>query len=475
MSHVATRQLNLVHGRRWAMVTLVIVGTIIAVLGLLPQSRAMISNIISGTSSDAPEEVHGPENTKPADDGHNHDHAGHEEGNSIELSKAAQKNIGLEIMDIKLQDFQRAVTLPGLVIERPGRSNIQVSAPLSGIVTRIYPDFGEAVEPGQPLFDLRLMHEELVQAQADILRTAQEMEVIKREVARLERVSEKGAVAGKTYLERKYELEKQEAVLNSQRQALLLHGLNETQVDAILVDRSLLQNLTVRVPGEDGSPMSKGMPQLMQVQELNVVQGQQVDAGETLAVLSDHVQLFIEGRAFEQDVVALNEVATKNRAVSAVLESRSKTPEVLDNLQITYLANKVDSESRTFHFYVGLPNELLRESKTEDGRRFIYWRFKPGQRMQLRVPVETWTAQIVLPVDAVAQEGPESYVFQPNGDHFDRIPVHVEYRDQLWAVIEADGSLYPGDKVASSGAHQLHLALKNKAGGAPDPHAGHNH
>jgi hypothetical protein len=29
--------------------------------------------------------------------------------------------------------------------------------------------------------------------------------------------------------------------------------------------------------------------------------------------------------------------------------------------------------------------------------------------------------------------------------------------------------------VVVSGTYQVHLAMKNKAGGGPDPHAGHNH
>jgi hypothetical protein len=81
----------------------------------------------------------------------------------------------------------------------------------------------------------------------------------------------------------------------------------------------------------------------------------------------------------------------------------------------------------------------------------------------------------VLPVDAVVKEGVEWFVFQKNGGRFDRKPVHVEYRDQRWAVIASDGSLFPGDTVATAGAYQMHLAMKNKSGGGVDPHAGHNH
>jgi hypothetical protein len=42
-------------------------------------------------------------------------------------------------------------------------------------------------------------------------------------------------------------------------------------------------------------------------------------------------------------------------------------------------------------------------------------------------------------------------------------------------VVANDGSIFPGDYVALSGAQQMQIALKNKAGGAIDPHAGHNH
>ena len=62
---------------------------------------------------------------------------------------------------------------------------------------------------------------------------------------------------------------------------------------------------------------------------------------------------------------------------------------------------------------------------------------------QIKVPVEQWTERIVLPVEAIAQDGAEFFVFEANGDHFDRRAVHVEYRDQDWVVIANDGALQP--------------------------------
>jgi len=413
-----------------------------------------------------------PAGAKP--DSHaGHDHGG---GNSIELSAQARKNIGLgEPLKVKLEPFTKTISVPGMVVERPGRSTVEVTAPMTGVITRIYPTEGEAVEPGEKLFDLRLTHEELVQSQADLLKSAEELDVNAREIKRIEDLIKEQALPGKQMLERQYERQKLEAGLRAQRQALLLHGLTNEQIDAILRNRTLLQNLTVTVPTTTESGGMSPAGTIFQVQNLKVAQGQHVTAGDTLAILADHAQLFIEGEAFERDMQEISRAAEKALPVSATLDTNVATPSVVSNLRLLYLAAKVNSDSRTLDFYVTLPNEKVRDTKLDDGRRFIAWRFRPGQRVQLEIPIETLPDRIVLPADAVAQEGPETYVFVPNGDRFDRRGVHIEYRDQKWVVIANDGSVFPGDLVAPTGAQQLLLALKNKAGGGIDLHAGHNH
>jgi multidrug efflux pump subunit AcrA (membrane-fusion protein) len=188
-------------------------------------------------------------------------------------------------------------------------------------------------------------------------------------------------------------------------------------------------------------------------------------------VLSDFSRLYIEGHAFERDAPAISEALSRNWKVAATFaEGR-----VLEGLSLAYVANEIDPESRTLRFYVDLPNEIVRDTVNAEGQRFVSWKYRPGQRLQLKVPVEEWVDQIVLPVDAVAEEGAEKYVFVQNGKQFDRVAVHEKYRDQQNAVIANDGSLFPGDKVALRSAHRMLMALKSKSGGGVDPHAGHNH
>lgn len=414
--------------------------------------------------------------SEAADPHAGHDHATEGEAPSIEMSTQAQRNIGLKVAKVALQPFTKTVTVPGIVVERAGRTTLEVTAPLTGIVTRIYPIEGEAVEPGQKLFDVRLTFEDLVQSQADLLQTAEELDVVSREIQRIEKLSTDGALSGKQLLERKYESQKLEAILRSKKQSLVLHGLTTEQVDDILKRRELLKVLTVVAPSvpENGGKEDT-TKKLFQVHSLNVTQGQQVNAGEALATLADHAQLYIRGEAFERDVTTISHAADRKVPITAQFESELSNSMTVENLSILYLASNVNPETRTLDFYVILPNELRGGAAEETGHRFITWRFRPGQRVQLQIPVETLPDRIVLPVNAIAQEGVETYVFSPNGKKLERRTVHVEYRDERWAVIANDGSLFPGDSVAISGAPQLQMAVKNKSGGAIDPHAGHNH
>lgn len=435
------------------------------------------------------------------EDHHDHDHAGHDETSSLELSPQARKNIGLtadKVVPVKLKSFTRTITIPAIVVERPGKTQIKVVAPMTGIITNVNVTGGEAVQPGRALFKIRLTHEDLVQAQTAYLKTLGELDVELKEIARIQEITNKGVIAGKVLLEREYAKEKLEAILKAQREALLLHGFTATQVDQIKKTRRLIKEHLVYAPlihdqsGEVSAPNMKiqrisapapatldqgvaSQRSLLVVQSLDVNKGGFVQAGDTLCVLADYSDLYIKGQAFEQETDEITRCLENQWPVEAIQEENNKTKKLIKDLKIDYLDNQIETETRTFSVYVNLPNQIEHDTFRKDGDRYITWRFKTGQRMQLLIPVETWQKQIVLPVEAIASEGAEQFVFQENGDHFDRRPVHVLYQDQLWAVIENDGSIFPGDKIALAGAHQLQMALKNKAGGAVDPHAGHTH
>ena len=410
-------------------------------------------------------------NKEPEHGGHDH---GASEAASITLSERGLKNIGFRPVSVSLQSFERTVTVPAIVTEKPGQTQIHLSSPVGGVLTEIYVVQGEAIQPGSKMFDVRLTHEELVTAQQEYLKTAESLDVVDREIARLESIGE-GVVAGKRVLEQQYEKQKLEASLRAAEQALLVHGLNEEQVAEILKTRKLLRALTIYAPTHAHNGDGCSEEHTFHVQRLPVSRGQQVETSQELAVLADHCELYIEGRAFEDDASRLRDATREGWRVSATVLTEEQDETEIENIKLLYLADTIDRESRAFHFYLQLPNQIVLDQKTPENRRFIEWRFKPGQRLELRIPVERWEKRIVLPIEAVVDEGAEAYVYRQNGASFERVPVKVDYRDGHSAVIANDGALFPGDVVAGRGAYQMHLALKNQAGGGVDPHAGHNH
>ena len=256
-------------------------------------------------------------------DGHAHeDERGHAHGaestNSLTLSERGLKNIGFVPFTVRLDAFEKTKQLPAMVVEQPGRTQIELTSPFSGILSKVYVVQGETIEAGSPMFEVRLTHEELVNSQQALLNTAENLEIIDREIARLGSLGD-GVVAGKRLLEQQYEKQKLEVTLRSSEQALLLHGLTEDQIAEILKTRKLLRSVTVFAPEHSHSAEACPENHAFHIQALPVAPGQQIDATQELAVLADHCELYLEGRAFEDDATGLRNAAKNGWDISAKL------------------------------------------------------------------------------------------------------------------------------------------------------------
>ncbi|KAA5543030.1 HlyD family efflux transporter periplasmic adaptor subunit [Roseiconus nitratireducens] len=480
--------------------------TLVSVIAALLIGVALLTDLPTrwGWRTDASPAV--ADHSEVADDDHaGHDHGGHSETESIELSPQARANLRLQTDTVKVGSFTRYVEVPGVVTQWPGQTHVSVTSPLTGVINAINVSRGELIKSGTPLFRLRLTHQDLVKTQETFLAKLGEMDVERREIERLSDVARSGAVAGKTLINRQYERDKLDAGLRAERQSLLLHGLTEEQIDRIEKTRTLIREVIVYAPilHDDQSlhheslhdeawkdspsretqltafqPPESPHPQHLDtsflVTELEVRRGESVSAGQQLAQLSDYSRLLIEGHAFQRDGDLLRQAAATGAALQAIFEGSGEARETVQDLKVVYIGNEVGRESRSLPFYVGLDNEVER-SEVRGDKRYVSWRYKPGQRLTVRLPETQLDNAIVVPKAAVAEEGPERFLFVQNGDHFDQVPVHVLSRDSVNVAIANDGQVWPGQTIAISGAHQLQMALKNQSGGAIDPHAGHNH
>ncbi len=439
-----------------------------------------------------------------------HDHAGHDHGadaghgadgdqNSVPLSEQARANLGLKLGAVELSGYTKNLVIPGVVVEQPGHSERRITTSLAGVVVKVHAFPGQAVKPGDPLMDIQPTGELLTNAQAALLKSLQDIELVDLELKRLAPLVENGSIPARNKLEKEYELKRLDSQKLVQIQELLVRGLTPHQITEMVEHKTLLREFTIHVPGGTPKPPPKDdghnhpsivptglmrVPERLEsavedivytIESIDIFPGKLVQPGDELCDLGLHTELYLEGHAFERDSRLIALAVQEQRPLTALFEGESEAPELREGLLIRYVENSLDPATRTLRFFVPLQNEVIRDAEADNGVIYRSWRFKPGQKVRLLLPVQKLTEQIVLPADAVVTEGPDAYIFRANGELLERVPVVIEHRDPRYVVLRNDGSVFPGDEIALNQAYQINLALKKQQGSGIDLHAGHNH
>ena len=391
----------------------------------------------------------------------------------LKLSEQARANLALVSKPAKPQTYWRTIQIPGVIVDRPGVTDRGITSPIGGVVTQMHAFQGDIVRPGDKLFTLRLVSEYLQNSQSDLFKAIRETEISNQEISRLRELANSGVIPGKRIIELEQQLQRQSALIEAAKQDLLSRGLTTRQlqevesgkflktVDVFAPANAETKDEPVSVESTNTNDSSNGG--FFEIQELSVDLGQQIDAGQSLAVLANHSSLYIEGHAFKKEASNLAHAAENKWPVEVEFteDSASEWPELRQEFQIRHLANTTDPGSRTFDFFVPLTNQSRNYEK--EGRPFVVWRFRPGQRVRIKVPVEQLDEVFVLPSAAVTFEGPEAFVFQQNGDLFNRISVQVVHQDRSSVVIANDGNIRPGFYLAQGSAASLNRVLKAQA------------
>jgi len=422
----------------------------------------------------------------------------------LQLSKQARQNLGLVVAPARVGTYTRTLTVPGVLTDRPGVTDRGVTSPAVGTVVKVFAFPGETVPPGGKLLSVRLYSEYLQQSQKELFQAVRDRETNSKLLSRQRRLADRGAVAGARVEELEGIERRLEATIAAQYHGLITRGLTPDQVAGIVRGR-FVSTVDVFAPPAEPEEAKEEVPSdidplaavaaaseeeaaaetgaaangdtataedegfLFEVQSLAVELGQQVQAGQLLATLADHRLLFIEGHAFKREAAVLARAAERNWPVEVEFaeDEAADWPPLYQTFRIRHLANTVDPESRTFDFYVPLENQS--RTYDRDGETFTLWRFRPGQRVRLRVPIEEYEGVVTLPSEAVVREGPEAFVFQQNGDLFRRLSVRVLHEDRTRSVIADDGSVPKTAYLAQGSAATLNRVLKAQEAGGEMP------
>ena len=392
------------------------------------------------------------------------------------VSEQAQKNLGLIAKPLAVDSFWKKIRVPGMIVDRPTQSDRFVTAPLAGVVSTIGHVPGDTVQPGDELFKLRILSESLHQTQSELFKATQEIEFARAQRERLAAAGE--SISKAMLIEANNQIARLEAAAKAFRQELLNRGLSLQQIDRV-AQGNFESEIPIVVPitaaskndtsttliSPAGEVTDSG--QSLELQELKVDVGQQVQAGQTLCLLSNHRKLAIQGSAFRDETPILEQSLKEKWPVDIDFQEESSTlwPQFKQTLHIEHLASVIDPVNRTFSFLIPLDNES--RTVEQNDRTRTLWRFRPGQKVGILVKVEQLKNVFVLPAEAVAREGAEAFVFTQNVNMFDRKPVHVLLHDRRHVVIANDGALLPGMFVAQAAAAQLNRMVKSQTSSVP--------
>ncbi len=399
------------------------------------------------------------------------------------VSEQGQKNLGITARPLNAGTAWKYMEVPGLVVDRPGVSDRGVAAPVTGIVSEIHHAPGDLVRPGDALFTLKLLSESLHQTQTDLFKAAQDIELAQVQKKLLE--DSGGAIPRARIVEVESQITRSRVAVRAYRQELLNRGLSPEAIDAAAGGR-FASTITIPVPARAGketppapSPARPAapppLPVPLEVQELKVELGQQVQAGQTLCMLASHQALSIEGRAFPDEAGLVERSVREGWPVAVDFQdSTAGWPSLGQPFRVLSVANSIDPATRTFAFHLPLANQS-HEVET-GGRKRMLWRFRPGQRAWLRLRTEEVKDVFALPPEAVVRDGAEAFVFTRNVNTFERKGVRVLFQDGGRVVIANDGSLptYRQGKdtftipaIALAAAPQLNRMAKAGTGGVP--------
>jgi multidrug efflux pump subunit AcrA (membrane-fusion protein) len=424
--------------------------------------------------------------------GHSHDAPAHpeehgDEGPHVHLSQQARNNLGLVVQPLEAKNYWRKIELPGVLTDRPGVSDRSVTAPVTGIVTQIHSHLGETVRPGAPLFVLRLTSESLHTSQRELFKATRELEIHREQRERLQALAQDGALSRSRIIEIDNQMQLLDVTLQAYRQDLRARGLANDQI-AAAAKGDFVTEITVHAPSAEAMGLepvalesvalasatdreeAPDQPFGFEFQELNVALGEQAEAGQVLCHLADHRSLLIEGRGFKEDMPLIQQAAKRGMPIELEFDERAGLawPDAPRRLQIHHVENSIDTQTRTFGFHLVLENQWQTYRRGE--HTGLLWRFRPGDRVRLRVAVEQFEDVFVLPQAAVVREGPEAYVFVQEGDDFHRRPVHMLAEDRQNVILASDEALKSELSVAVNAAASLNRVLKAQLSSGPAAH-----
>ncbi len=344
----------------------------------------------------------------------------------LQLTGEEQERLGLETVPVEERVIQDVIVTSGVITAIPDQV-ASVSSRVEGRVTRVLGNVGEVVRPGQVLAEFKAPEAERLQT--ELLQAKNRLDLAEADLERLRYLVEKGISARKELLQKEAEVRGIRKELQGLENQLLLLGLTEEELEPLRKGQPF--SLSLKAP-IGGAILSR-----------EVTVGEVVSPGKVLFRVANLSRVYAEGEAFEAQAALLRKGLPVKVQVPAY-------PNRTFSGRIARIGYEVEPERRTLRFWADLENRGLL--------------LKPNMSAQLTIIAGKRGKVLAIPLEALIQEGSESFVFIAEGDRYRRLPVLLGIEDDRYA--EVKGGVKAGDLVVTTGKRQLYTLYRmGRSGG----------
>jgi len=316
---------------------------------------------------------------------------------SIQLNQKEQTDIGVETVEVRRRNLQRALMAVAKVDE-PETQLASISARIGGRIDKLYLDFtGQQVRRGQTIASLY---------GPEVFSTAEEYRLALENRKRLGTGAEPLAVAGA------------EDLVNASRRRLELWGLTTQQLDEIASSAKPQIELPIY------STVS-GI-----VTERKVTQGQYVNAGEVLFTITDLSTIWVRADVYQPDLPSV-------RTGQSVEITSDSLPGTTLHGRVGFFDTSINPQTRTASARIQVPNPSMR--------------LRPGMFVQVKFAAPAGPDVLAIPRSAVLDTGMRKFVYvaKGNGEFEGRQvqlgPASTDYYPVLTGLKE-------GERIVSQGS-----------------------
>jgi Cu(I)/Ag(I) efflux system membrane fusion protein len=281
---------------------------------------------------------------------------------SIQLNQKEQTDIGVETVEVRRRNLQRALIAVAKVDE-PETQLASISARIGGRIDKLYLDFtGQQVRRGQTIASLY---------SPEVFSAAEEYRLSLENRKRLGTGAEPLAVSGADDL------------VNASRRRLELWGLTTQQLDEIASSAKPQIELPIY------STVS-GI-----VTERKVTQGQYVNPGEVLFTVTDLSTIWVKADVYQPDLPSVH----TGQSVEITSDS---LPGTTLRGRVGFLDTSINPQTRTASARIQVPNPSMR--------------LRPGMFVQVKFSAPAAQDVLAIPRSAVLDTGMRKFVYVANGN-----------------------------------------------------------